>query len=367
MPLAGEFLDYQVKANTAFVAEYRLRAERYRGRPLALCVNSGLTDPISLAIAPHLSYFCCEVNHQAPSHQVPTHPIYVYKLADGVGRPVASTASGQDWAYVYQHKVVGLVRTWTALSYAFGHNLMAPHRQWCYTEQKGTHWYEGPTEAFAPLYRFVRDHARLLDDYDAAASVAVVYDNAARRKGQGNIEPICTALAEKNVPFTVVVAGDDWLDFRLDAASLARFRRVVVAKDFEASPLDTEQKTLLEQRCRRGPARSLERPRTLGQACAVGSRGQGIGSPVRRAPRGARSRQAGRHPFGQSTVRPRADGTVPQEDLTIRIARSLLANRSFTQAVIHVPGAEPQKLDLALDNESLSIQVPRWTSGALSN
>ena len=52
LPLAAEFLDFQVKADTAFVADYRRRAEELVGHPVSLCVNSGLDDAQSLAIAP---------------------------------------------------------------------------------------------------------------------------------------------------------------------------------------------------------------------------------------------------------------------------------------------------------------------------
>src|SRR5208337_3958814 len=84
LPLAAEFLDFQVKANTAFVADYHRRAEARVGHPLTLCVNSGLDVPESLAIARHLSYFCCEVGQAAASRALPKHPVYVYKLADGL-------------------------------------------------------------------------------------------------------------------------------------------------------------------------------------------------------------------------------------------------------------------------------------------
>ena len=244
LPLAAEFLDFQVKANTAFVADYRRRAEELAGHPLSLCVNSGLDDAQSLAIAQHLSYFCCEVDHAASSRVLPMHPVYVYKLADGLDRPVAATASGQDWAYVAEHNLPGLVRTWIALSYTQGQNFMAPHRQWCYTTEKGTHWYNGPAEQYAWLYQFVRRSAPLLDGYEAVAPVAVVYDNAARRRGLGDIQPICAALAERNMPFTVVVAGDDWLDYRLDAHRLDGFKAVIVAKDIA---MDGGQRKLIEK------------------------------------------------------------------------------------------------------------------------
>ena len=244
LPLAAEFLDYQVKANKAFVAEYRRKAEQLRGGPLTLCVNSGLNDPQSLAIASQLSYFCCEVDHAAASRAMPKHPVYVYKLADGLNRPVTSTASGQDWAYVADRKLPGLVRLWIALSYAHGQNFMAPHRQWCYTQEKGTHWYTGPTEEYAWLYQFIRGKSRLLDGYESVAPIAVVYDNAARRQGRGDIQPICTALTEQNIPYTVVVAGDDWLDYRLDAGRLDSFKAVIVTKDLG---MDGGQRELIEK------------------------------------------------------------------------------------------------------------------------
>ncbi|MCS7305725.1 MAG: hypothetical protein NZ602_11550, partial [Thermoguttaceae bacterium] len=235
MPLAREFLDFQMKANTRFVAQFRREAEKLRGKPIALAVNSHLASPEQLCIAPHLTYFCCEVDHQAAKGQLPGHPIYVYKLADGLRRPVASTASGYDWAWINQHRKEGLVRLWIALSYAMGHHFMAPYYQWCYTQEKGTHWYDGPDEAYAWVYQFVRHKARLFDGYEALAPVAVIYDNAARRQGRANIEPICIRLAELNIPFTVAVQGDDWLEgYQLSPEKLAGFRAVIVPKDHPA-------------------------------------------------------------------------------------------------------------------------------------
>ena len=58
LPLADEFYDFHVKSNNAFVAEYRRRAERVRGKPLTLCVNSSLASPHNLVITPHLNHPC---------------------------------------------------------------------------------------------------------------------------------------------------------------------------------------------------------------------------------------------------------------------------------------------------------------------
>jgi len=357
LPLAAEFYDYHVKADNAFVAGYRKRAEELRGRPLTLCVNSSLTRPDTLMIAPQLSYFCCEVGHQASSRAVATHPIYIYKLADGLDRPVTSTASGQDWAYVMEHNLPCLVRTWTALSYAFGHNLMAPHRQWCYNKEKGTHWYSGPTEEYAWLYRFVGRSARLLDRYEAVAPVAVLYDNAARRKGRGNIEPICIALAERNVPFTVVVAGDDWLDLRLDRQRLSKFQAVIVP---EQPQLDQTQQKLIEQIQRDGRLVVWPDDRLLEKLvpAPVVIEGSGHVTAVVRAIPADENAPAVVHLLNRRYDAAN-DAMTPQQEITLRLRRDLLGGRKFTKATFHAPRAEPVALKVISHDEHTTIEVPK--------
>ncbi len=356
LPLAGEFYDFQVTADNAFVVEYRRRAEALRGRPVTLCVNSGLGNPHALAIAPHLSYFCCEVGHNAASRAPANHPIYIYKLGDGLNRPITSTASGHDWAYVMEHDLTCLVRTWTALSYAFGQTLMAPHRQWCYTKEKGTHWYTGPSDQYAYVYRFVRKNSRLLDGFEAVAPVAVVYDNAARRHGRGNIEPICIALAQRNVPFTVVVAGDDWLDYRLDAQRLAPFKAVVLACPFEGGDA---QKTLVEEvknqdRLVVWPDDEKLRSRVPSPVVIEGS------SHVMAVPRAVPG--DAKAPAVVHLLNRRYDGQqdamIVQRDVVLRLNSDLFAGREFAKATLHAPRKEPQSLALRTDGEYTRIEVP---------
>jgi hypothetical protein len=356
LALAAEFLDFQVKANTSFVADYRRRAEELVGHPLSLCVNSGLEDAQSLTIAPHLSYFCCEVDHAASSRALPMHPVYVYKLADGLDRPVAATASGWDWAYVAEHNLPGLVRMWIALSYAQGHNFMAPHHQWCYTTEKGTHWYNGPAEQYAWLYQFVRRSARLLDGYEAVAPVAVVYDNAARRQGRGDIEPICAALAERNTPFTVVVAGNDWLDYRLDARRLDGFRAVIVTKDLA---LDGGQRKLIEK------VRAEDRlvvwpgqPRldVLVPPC-VQVEGTDQALAVVRARPGDVRAPLVIHLLNRGYDKEK-DTTVPLTGFRLRLRRDLLGMRKPAAARLHSPRSQPVPLKIQSDKDQTVITIP---------
>jgi hypothetical protein len=363
LPLAAEFYDFQVKANNDFVVRFHKRAEELRGVPMSLAVNSGSDDPSALVIAPHLTYFCREVDHKASDRAVPLAPVYAYKLADGLGRPITSTAQGWDWAYVNEHKLSGLVRTWIGLSYAFGHHFMAPHWQWCFTQEKGTHWYKGPTEDYAWLYQFVRRNARLLDNYEAVASVAVVYDNAARRKDEGNIQPVCTTLAERNVPFTIVVAGDDWLDYRLDAAKLERFKAVVVAEPLH---MDQPQRGLLAQIERTGRLIRWPDDRRLGEL--VPTPIQVEGSPdVLVVIRGLPGNENA--PLAVHLVNRRydsqKDAIMLQRDLTLRLRRDLLGGRKFTKAILHAPQTDSTSLNTSVDDQCLAIRVPQLSLWAI--
>jgi len=342
LPLAAEFLDFHVKTNNAFVAAYRRRAEELRGKPLTLCVNSGLSSPQGLVIAPHLSYFCCEVGHNAPSRSVPKHPIYVYKLADGLDRPVTSTAGGHDWA--------------------------SPHRQWCYTKDKGTHWYAGPTQEYAYVYQFVRRNARLLDGYEAIAPVAVVYDNAARRQGKGNVEPISIELAEKNVPFTVVVAGDDWLDYRLDADRLAQFKAVIVTNDLA---MDEPQRKLIHQVEAGGRLvvwPGLDRLQKLVPAPVAVEGSERVGVVPRAIP-GDDAAPVVVHLLNREYDGEK-DAMVPQKGFTLRLRHDLLNGRRLNKATLHAPNGEPVALPLDSDQEHTVVTIPElklWAILELAN
>jgi len=265
--------------------------------------------------------------------------------------------SGQDHAYIMEHNLPGMVRTWIATSYAFGHAFVAPHRLWCYTKEKGTHWYSGPTDEYAWLYQFVRHHARLLDRYEAVAPVAVVYDNAARRKHRSDIEPICLALAAGNVPFRMVIAGDDWLPYRLDAASLQSFRAVVVPKD---TALDAAQQKVIDQVAAEGRLVTWPDAKKLAQLvpAPVTVEGSEHVWAVPRAIPGDAAAPAVVHLLGRQYDAD-ADAVVPQKDLTLHLRRDLFGGRAFKQAKLHVPEAEPVSLELRSDAEQTTVKIPQ--------
>jgi hypothetical protein len=174
-PLWNHWRVYQLRAAASFMAELRLLAARTAGRPVPMGANAGLLWGPHLNDYQSLDLFSAEIPHHAQARRFSDDPLVAYRLADAVGRPLAATASGEDWAFIKEHNLPGLVQGWVAMSYAAGHCLMAPHHQWCHTAEKGTHWYEGPKEKYAPLYRFVRQNAFLFDEFQNHADLTVAF------------------------------------------------------------------------------------------------------------------------------------------------------------------------------------------------
>ena len=125
-------------AGTARVGRQHGADGRCRSAPTPACCGRGTWRDYQA-----LDLFSAETDHHAAGRRFTDQPLVAYRLAEAVQRPYAATASGGDWAFIKEHQLPGLVRGWVALSYAAGQCLMAPHRQWCYTPEKGTHWYAG--------------------------------------------------------------------------------------------------------------------------------------------------------------------------------------------------------------------------------
>ena len=112
------------------------------------------------------------------------------------------------------------MRGWIALAYASGQLFMAPQRQWCHTDFLGTHWYDGPREAYAPLYRFIRANAALFDDYQNAPLAQLLLPYRAYTEDSERWFEISAELAAANIPYRVLLAGDEIVRHPLDPALL---------------------------------------------------------------------------------------------------------------------------------------------------
>lgn len=227
VPLIEQFQRYQnIEMKKRILDIYRT-AETKEGKMLLRSINSSASSPRTLVPSPCIDYFCGEVPHDASSLAGPLHPVFVYKTVEALNRRQTATASGHDWAWIKANEKPGLVRTWIAQTYAFGSVFMVPHRQWCYTQELGTHWWNGKPEDFAYVYRFVRAKSHLLDGYRSLADTAVVYSMSDYRgAGEAVVE-----LTRSNIPFAILIEGNDELPERITGDQAGQYERLLITED----------------------------------------------------------------------------------------------------------------------------------------
>ena len=300
---------------------------------------------------PHLSdyksvdLFSAEIPHHAEARSFSDDPLVAYRLADAVGRPLASTASGGDCAFIKEQNLPGLVQGWIALGYAAGHCLMAPHRQWCYTPQKGTHWYDGPKDKFAPLFQFVRRNAALFDDYRNHADLTVAFSQRTFDRDAGKVIGLCNKLAAANISYRLALGGNEVVDHPLPAEDVRQAGRLLVVEPQDFSPAD--QQVL-------ATAKPGQRFENAGQALtnvppAVRVEMEGA---VRVLPR-VKPGSAVIHLVNWSYDAAR-DGVPPIKNVQLKLNLQTLGVAGTTQARLFAPGVQPAALPI----EEATVTVP---------
>lgn len=173
-PLHNEFHDWQLAQSTANLRELGELAQDVLGRPITLSANTCLPELRFLPLTQVCDYLVAENDQfSAQGTEGLDETILAYRMGEALGKPMATTARGQDWALVQAQGRENLVLLWIALAYACGQRFMAPHRQWCYTADKGSDWYNGPVDVYAPIYQFIARHPELFNDLHAVGPLAV--------------------------------------------------------------------------------------------------------------------------------------------------------------------------------------------------
>ncbi len=335
VPLGAEFQQFQRETMMELVRQVYEQAERIRRKPLLRSVNSSASSPEALLVEPLVDYFCGEVDHHAVTGKVSPEPLFVYMLVEAFGKRQTATASGWDWAWIAANEKPGLVRTWIVQAYAFGSMLMVPHNQWCYTPEKGTHWWRGKPEDFAYLYRFVRQHRELFDNYIPLTNTLLEIDeprfDSAKRRAM--------ALLEAHIPFAVLYRTPDGRTHRAGSDRLSGYR-LLTADDQPLTnlPDDTRQQLQVEST----------------GSFVVSVRWQG---------------RAGRRPVVLHLLnrdyRVQSDSVVPA-DVTVRLGEPLLRRMGFSPREATALSSEGGKhtLKLQVSGREVAIEVSNaglWT------
>ncbi len=203
IPLQDEFVDFQLQSATAnAVSMGNLAADIVAGA-ITLSANISLTMPEYLPLVPHLTYCVSDMEHNPgnmPAGLLST--VNAYRFAEALQKPVAATATPENWAFINSHNADNLACVWIALASACGQLFMAPNRVLCSAADHGPHWYCGSANTFSPLYQFIKKHGNLLNDFKAVGPLAVPqlasnsFETAEKRctftdaLGTGTVSPI---------------------------------------------------------------------------------------------------------------------------------------------------------------------------------
>ena len=262
IPLAQEYFDYQWGEINWLFREFKRYAQEF-GDNIPMSSNSPYYwAEFMYAVDAH-DFYTNEMEYQAPEIEIlPTEPIYTFKLADALGKLVAITGIPRAFEPCRINNRPGHIRLWIAQSYAYGHVFMAPEKMWTLRFRgEPDRWYHSKPGDYESLYHFVRDYPELFDDYESVASVALIFSNKAVRQylgdqlsgghlgGQNRTAPktelvkACIALSQANLPYRIIVAGDEWIDDQLLNADLSGYRAVV---RFDPSYLSAGQEAKLQ-------------------------------------------------------------------------------------------------------------------------
>jgi len=240
IPLLDDYEFYHYGRISEFIGELKAYAENLAGESILLGINAYGLRPFTLVGMDDVDYFGVEI---AQRNITGGEAVYVYKFADALNKSLAHTASAYDWGYIKSNGASNLVKYWMARAYAFGHHFMGPFNQWVFVDgiQSGT--YTGPTAEFSTVYAFVHNYAHLFDGYEAVEQFGLLHSNESLRGNNTSIYFVAKGLYKRNLPFGVVIAGDNWLEGTITEEDLARYEKIFIP---QSVILDSSQTALIE-------------------------------------------------------------------------------------------------------------------------
>jgi len=174
IPLHDEFIDFQLQCATANALSMAALAADIVDSAVTLSATISIPSPEYLPIVPHLSYCVSNIDHEPqnmPKGLLQT--VKAYRFAEALQKPLAATATPENWAFINSHNADNLACVWIALANACGQVFMAPNRILCSAIDNGPHWFCGSAATFAPLYQFIKNHGGLLNDFKAVGPLSV--------------------------------------------------------------------------------------------------------------------------------------------------------------------------------------------------
>jgi hypothetical protein len=229
-PFRKEMIDSQLKSSADMLKAVKAAFLKKLDQRVPFSGNIDPASPSDGRLLLDVDYYSFECSMNATSGRPNNgYSLLSYKFADALKRPAVAMGSGGDHAFVAENNLLGLLRCWMAEAYAFGNYFMAPYSLWANSNAKGAYWYtQKNSKEIAPLYQFVKSHNYLFDSYEVIAPIALVVSYSSYVQGRTNIYDLTKTLADKSIPFEIVIAGDDVLGLHLSTSQLAGYSNLIL-------------------------------------------------------------------------------------------------------------------------------------------
>ncbi len=365
VPLLDDYQAHQHRETARLYKDQIDYARGMRGKHIPLSANLNTMLPSMIAPADAVDFLYNEVSYQAvpgENDSSASTGVVTYKLADAFGKPCAGLLRSDSNHWLRTTKGFDMLKRWIGLTYALGGNLCVPTYSIRPQDSDPEHPFDH--EETVRYYQFIASHAALFDGYESVAQIGLLYSLPAIWKlwkpNYPRFVALCDALLDCNVPWNLLVAGDDHVVLRLDAQRLAALDRIVIPYDPD---LDPAQASLLESfasRCVRVPLDSDAA--TLRTALATVRPLVSVDPPdaVWLLPR--RKPDVPDAPLVVHLVNRAFDAAAnrfaTQRDLTVTLRREFLGALNPRTARLLTPEADPVVLTLEPFADGLRIRLP---------
>lgn len=364
IPLAGDFHDFLVRSDVELFRSLQAMADKLSGRHIPMGWDNVDLQGSRAPYYGFLDVFITEINYQhfavdgrGADTRLPPGVLVLNKLSDALGKWYMPTPAPNSWRAAKTGNLTGLLQTWIAANYANGGLMRYPRKGWCFGDVG--RWYYPSKEEFEPIYDFVRTHRRLFDDYQAVEQVGLVFTQPSANPTSA-LKHATESLVNLNVPFGLLVAGNEWVPNRLLPADADRYEVLLLAAPVV---LDAAQQRAVDEWKKRRPVLTVAPTDDVSRLLAgridplVAVDGT---SPVRLFPRAIPGNPAA--PVVCHLVNWGYDAatnlTPPQQNVRLRLRTALAGGVRVTRVTYHTIGKPAQTLEYAVRGDVLHVTVP---------
>jgi hypothetical protein len=242
LPLADEYRTYQYRAIADLYRELIHHARGYRGKQIPLAANLHSLRYNMLVPVDAVDLLYCETRYTEAGLDQAVVP---FKLAETLGVPLAALVDGHSVQRLKKQRTPDLLRRWLALTTAMGANFCIPSLKVMQLDESDLNAVRFHREDYVNDFRFIRENAALFEGYESVTQIGVLYSMADRwDSSYSRFLEFCQRVFDLNIPFSMPIAGDDRLTYRLFDVHLADLDALLVPGDLQ---LDPAQQAVLDR------------------------------------------------------------------------------------------------------------------------